>query len=344
MKLLITGAASPRGQATIAAAVRAGHQVRAIIAPSDTQVQPSTLARDRLTWITLDWLEDDGHEAFLAGVDAVIHIDEVESGPFERHFLGTVQTTERLLQAMVRAGVRRLVLTSSLVVYGYDRLRPDQLLDETTALEPAPELRSAYVQAKLMQEALLCSFNHCWGGQATLLRPGLNYGPGHLWQPVLGLASEDSNQSNRYWQISPLGSLPLLYSEHFASAALAALSPLAIGETFNLVDDGLPSRAEYSEAIARLMPIPQAIPVPWKLARFAQRFQNRTGLSLPTLPQQLNATGLLNASFKPLRYSNTKAKRMLGWQPKTTWKQVLQEAGMAGRSPLAPSPVTIESR
>ena len=91
------------------------------------------------------------------------------------------------------------------------------------------------------------------------------------------------------------------------------------------------------------MPIPQAIPVPWKLAHFAQRFQKQTGLSLPTLPQQLNG-GLLNASFKPLRYSNTKAKRMLGWKPVTTWRQVLQEAGRAGRSPMAARPIALESR
>lgn len=339
MQLLITGAVSPRGQATLAAALAQGHSVDAVLSPAETQ--PSTICpHPNLTWLNIDWLEESGQEgiAALQGIEAVIHIDEVNSGPFERHYLGTVQTTERLIQAMVRNKVRRLILTSSLAVYGYEQLATDQLLDETSPLESALETRPPYVQAKLMQEALLCSFNQCWGGQATILRPGFNYNQQQLWQPVLGLAdglsqaepiadtaSIRTGRAKRYWQISPQGSLPLLYAEHFASAAIAALHPIAIGEIFNLVDDHLPSRIDYGKAVAELMPTPQAIPVPWVWAKAAERMQRRTGLSLPRLPRSLDRQEL-NASFKPLRYSNVKAKRMLNWQPEMSWQEVLREA------------------
>lgn len=321
------------------AALAQGHSVHAVLSP--TEMQPSTIyPHSQLTWLNIDWLEESGQEgvAALKDIDAVIHIDEVSSGPFERHYLGTVQTTERLIQAMVRNQVRRLVLSSSLVLYGYEQLATDQLLDETSPLESALETRSAYVQTKLMQEALLCSFNHCWGGQVTILRPGFNYGPEELWPPVLGLvdglpqtkhltepASMGLSQGKRYWQISPQGSLPLLYTEHFASAAIAALQPIAIGETFNLMDDHLPSRMDYGKAVAAMMPMPQAIPVPWALAQAAERMRHRTGLSLPHLPRSLTRQEL-NASFKPLRYSNIKAKRMLNWQPTMAWQDVLREA------------------
>lgn len=340
MQLLITGSASPRGQATLVAALAQGHSVHAILAP--TEIQPAHIpSHPALTWCQIDWLEESGQEGVVAlkGIDAVIHIDEVSSGPFERHYLGTVQTTERLIQAMVRNQVRRLILTSSLAVYGYEELAADQFLDETSPLESALETRPAYVQAKLMQEALLCSFSHCWGGQTTILRPGFHYNSQQLWQPILGLAdglpqaepitdtdSIRSHQAKRYWQISPQGSLPLLYTKHFASAVIAALHhPIAIGETFNLVDDHLPSRIDYGKTVAGIMPIPRAIPVPWALAQAAERMQRRTGIALPRLQRRLNRQEL-NASFKPLRYSNIKAKRMLKWQPSTHWRTVLRQA------------------
>ena len=355
MQLLITGAASPRGQATLAAALAQGHSVHAVLSP--TERQPSTItSHPNLIWLNIDWLEESGQEGITAlkGIDAVIHIDEVTSGPFERHYLGTVQTTERLIQAMMRNRVRRLILTSSLAVYGYEQLATDQLLDETSPLESAVETRPAYVQAKLMQEALLCSFNNCWGGQATILRPGFNYGQQQLWQPILGLADGlpqaeaitdtaeiQTRRAKRYWQISPQGSLPLLYAEHFASAAIASLQPIAIGETFNLVDDRLPSRLDYGKAVADIMPTPQAIPVPWAWAKAAERMQRRTGISLPRLPRSLNRQEL-NASFKPLRYSNVKAKRMLQWQPTTAWQDVLSKAAMAEKTTEL-TPISIQS-
>ncbi len=350
MQLLITGAASSRGQATLSAALAQGHSVHAVLSP--TEIQPSNISisiHPHLTWLNVDWLEESGQEGIsaLKGIDAVIHIDEVSSGPFERHYLGTVQTTERLIHAMVRNRVSRLILMSSLAVYSYEQLATDQLLDETSSLESALETRPAYVQAKLMQEALLFSFHQCWGGQVTLLRPGFNYSPQKLWQPILGLAdglpqaeaitdtaSIRTSQAKRYWQISPQGSLPLLYVEHFASAAIAALKPIAIGETFNLVDDHLPSRIDYGKAVADVMETPRAIPVPWALAKAAEQMQRRTGISLPRLPRSLNRQKL-NASFKPLRYSNVKAKRMLQWQPNTHWQTVLRQAEVSCVEPLA---------
>ncbi len=352
MKLLITGAASPRGQATLVAALAQGHSVYAALSPTETQ--PSNLSpHPQLTWLNIDWLEESGQEGITAvkGMDAVIHLDEVTSGPFERHYLGTVQTTERLIQAMVRNQVRRLILMSSLAVYDYEKLVTDQLLDETSPLESALETRPHYVQTKLMQEALLCSFSDCWGGQATILRPGFNYNQRQLWQPILGLARELSSagqtitdtadictsQAKRHWQISPQGSLPLLHTEHFAQAAIAALQPIAIGETFNLVDDDLPSRIDYNKAIAKIMPTAQPIPVPWVIAQVLERLQQRMGISLPRLPRSLDRQEL-NASFKPLRYSNIKAKRILHWQPEMTWRTVLQQTENSGTEQTAGHP------
>jgi len=355
MQLLITGATSPRGQATIAAALRHGHSVHAVLSPVETQPYRTSL-NPRLTWLNIDWLEESGQEgtAALRGVDAVIHIDEVQSGPFERHYLGTVQTTERLVQAMMRNQVRRLVLASSLTVYNYERLAVDQLLDETCALESAIETRSAYTQAKLMQEALLCSFKHCWGGQVTLLRCGYDHGLQQPWQPALGLVDEQlsstgratrftansaasqTRRRQRYLQVSPQASFPLLYAEHFAEAAIASLAPIAIGETFNLVDDHLPSRISYSRALAKVAPTLQAVPMPWSVAQAAAQLQRRTKLTLPWLLQRLNPR-MLNASFKPLRYSNIKAKRMLNWRPEIYWQDALRQETVNRAEPLSES-------
>ncbi len=59
----------------------------------------------------------------VTGHDAVLHLAAAKSGDLYAQYAGTVVATENLLAAMTEAGVRRIVLVSSLSVYDYLKLR-----------------------------------------------------------------------------------------------------------------------------------------------------------------------------------------------------------------------------
>ncbi len=92
--------------------------------------------------------------------------------------MNTVVTSRNLLDAAVRANVRRIVLVSSFAVYGADGLRRRDLMDETTAIENHPEWRDPYAYAKHRQESLFHEYQKQYGFELVVIRPGVIFGPG----------------------------------------------------------------------------------------------------------------------------------------------------------------------
>jgi nucleoside-diphosphate-sugar epimerase len=118
------------------------------------------------------------------------------------------------------------------------------------------------------------------------------------------------------------------YVEHCAAAALDALSAArAEGRVVNLVDDELPTRAEYVTALAtRTVPEPRVMDVPWPLLNAGSAVA--WSLSHGLLRDAVDAPGILHparlhARSKPVVYSNALAKDVLGWRPQRTWREAL---------------------
>lgn len=171
-----------------------------------------------------DVRDPDALDRALHGVDAVIHLAAkvglgVDVQDLPDYADSNVHGTAALLAAMTRAGVDRLVLASSMVVYGESRghcpthgsvvprsrriadldagrfeppcpvcgseLTPE-LVDEDAALDP----RNTYAVTKLGQEQLATVWARSTGGSAALLRYHNVYGPGlPLDTPYAGVAA-----------------------------------------------------------------------------------------------------------------------------------------------------------
>ena len=161
MRILVTGATGRVGRAIYIRLSR-GHTV---------------VGLDRAPSSTADIVGDLHDEATLGqaleGIDAVVHtaglhapqVGHVPDSEFERV---NVAGTERLLNAALRAGVRRFVFTSTTALYGEAATPPGAAgwVDET--LVPAP--RTIYHHTKLRAEQLVSAA--AAGGQlaATVLR------------------------------------------------------------------------------------------------------------------------------------------------------------------------------
>lgn len=322
MKLFVTGAAGFLGSAVVRAARRRGDEVVALC-----RRLPEGLDGDGndtgVTWIAGDVREPAPWEHALGGCAAVAHLAASSAEPAEQWDVA-VRGTGQLLAAMAGAGVDRLVLVSSFAVYDYLSVEPGEVVDEGTRIETRPERRDPYTRSKLAQERLVGDRPDL---RTTIIRPGLVYGPGHLWDG--GLARPLPGPLA--FAVARRGRMKLTQVDNCAEAiVLAAERDGAVGTVLNVVDDELPSQAELAASLARHgWSVPRSLPLPYgiatALARFADTVNRRLLHGRLPLPELL-VPARLAARYKPLAYTNESAKRLLDWAPRRTLDEALGEA------------------
>jgi dTDP-L-rhamnose 4-epimerase len=210
MRVLVTGAAGFIGSRIAETMRAAGHEVRGLdsLSPAVHNGRPDHVAGELVVGDVRDPATVD---AALAGVDAVCHQAAmvglgVDLSDLPVYADINVTGTAVLLESMGRHGVPRLVIASSMVVYGegaYDcardgRVRPaprdpgdlaagrfeprcprcGQPLATATVTEDAPlDPRNAYAASKVAQEHFAASWARMAGGAAVGLRYHNVYGP-----------------------------------------------------------------------------------------------------------------------------------------------------------------------
>ncbi len=320
MRILITGSTGFVGRYVIASALRRGHKVRAVIRPSSSVSGLGSLIEDSaFESVGADLRSSDGLSEALDGVDTVIHLAAAKAGDFYTQFAGTVIGTENLLAAMSTVGVRQMVGVSTLSVYDYLAMGKGELLDEESPIDLSPARRDEYARTKLLQEELYREFAESEGNKLVILRPGMIYGRHQLWHALLG-----AELGPLFLRIGSRATLPLTYVENCADAMVSASEQLAdepsrlAGQTINIVDDHLLTQGEYINAVSRVMAPPTSIRVPWLVMQAAADLLDKgndiivggrakfPGFIVPDR---------LHARFKPLRFTNAKAKRIMGWWP-----------------------------
>jgi nucleoside-diphosphate-sugar epimerase len=134
-------------------------------------------------WVTSDLSRGLPADA-LAGADIVVHAAAETSGGYDDHRRNTIAATKHLLRAMHAAGVRKLLLVSSLSVLEPPR-SPWERQDEHTRRPSRPRAFGPYTWGKCLQEALVERDAPKLGIAVRIVRPGALIDSGELTLPGL---------------------------------------------------------------------------------------------------------------------------------------------------------------
>ena len=300
-RVLVTGGAGFIGCHLVRALLKRGYAVRVLDSLIE-QVHRNTVARnpvlDDVELIRADVRDLDRMADALRGVDAVVHLAaEVGVGQsmyaIDRYVSVNDGGTAVLFQALIDQPVRRVVVASSMSIYGeglyrtaggermddvarpaaklstgWDPVGPDgaRLTPIATPEWKRPNLASVYALTKYVQERLTLTVAPAYGMEGVALRLFNVYGPGQaLSNPYTGVlaifASRLQNKERPLVFEDGEQRRDFVHVDDVARAFLLALEhPQAPGQVFNVGSGQDVSILEVGDALARAMGVPHLTP------------------------------------------------------------------------------------
>ncbi|HET6771430.1 MAG TPA: SDR family NAD(P)-dependent oxidoreductase [Actinomycetota bacterium] len=244
----------------------------------------------------------DGERVLQAveGMEVVFHLAALIGIPYsyespESYVQTNVTGTYHILNSSRRAGVDRIVHTSTSEVYGTARSVP---IDETHPLQP----QSPYSATKIGADMLAMSFHHSFELPVAIVRPFNTYGPRQSTRAVipslLGQLYGDADRI-RVGAVSPTRDFNFV-SDTVSGFLAVASSDRAAGEVVNIGSGREISIGELIEFLFEVTGLRKEIVV-----------EN----------ERLRPTG---SEVQRLLCDNTRAREWAGWKPEVTLEEGLR--------------------
>ena len=318
--IFVTGGTGLVGSHAIEEALKRGHRVRALVRGSSDTNFLDALGVEKISG---DLADATALRRGVEGSDWVFNCAAKvgDWGTLEEFRKLNVDALKILLDAASEAKVSRFVHVSSLGVYeGRDHFGTD----ETTP--PAADSLDAYTRSKTEAEALALSYHKDRGLPVAIVRPGFIYGERD--RTVLPKLLKALRSGRFAYFGSGDQALNCIYVKNLVHAIfLAAETPGAVGEVFNVTDGLRVSKKQFIGRVAELAGMkPPRRKIPLWLARFLagamERRAKRKGATEPPLVNKARYKFLgLN-----LDYSIEKARKVLAYDPPFTTEQGLAAA------------------
>ncbi|TFB87555.1 aldehyde reductase [Cryobacterium algoricola] len=327
--VLVTGGSGFVGAHCIVRLLDAGYRVRTTVRSLGREPEVRAMVADggadagsALSFTVADLLSDAGWAEAVNGCAFVLHVASPfparEPADEDELIVPARDGALRVLRAARDAGVRRVVLTSSFATVGYGAQHPDRPFTEDDWTDPTGAV-SAYVKSKTIAERAAWDFVAREGGalELTVINPVGIFGP------VLGTDLSSSVELLRGLLTGAVPAVPRIQTNVVDVRdvadlhVLAMTSPLAPGERF-LAVAGPPMTFPEIAALLRsnLGDVARRVPrrvLPSWLVRVLAPFSAPLRQVAPQLGMTRNA-------------SNDKARRMLGWEPRSNEEAVLATA------------------
>ena len=328
--VLVTGGSGFIGAHCILQLLGAGYRVRTTVrSPARADGVRAMLREggmeppEALSFAAADLLSDAGWPEAAAGCDFVLHVASPFPLAVPKHedelILPAREGSLRVLRAARDAGARRVVLTSSFAAICYGRepvLRP---FSEESWTDPDGPAVTAYVKSKTLAERAAWDFIAREGGALELSVVN----PVGVFGPVLG---PDYSTSIHIVKRLLDGSMPgcprlsfgVVDVRDVADLHLRAMTDQAArGERFLATSGDFMTIQEIALVLrARMGDAARGVParvLPDWMVRLIALFDRSVGQIVPELGNFKNAT-------------NEKARRMLGWSPRSNSDAILATA------------------
>ncbi len=295
-RILVTGAGGFIGSHLTEALVRAGYSVCAFVRYNSgglwgwlDHVAPDVVGQFEV--FAGDIRDPHGVKTALHGCDAVLHLAALIAIPYSYHspdsYVDTnVRGTLNVLQAARALGVGRIIHTSTSEVYGTARSVP---ITEDHPLQG----QSPYSATKIGADQLAYSFYASFELPVVIVRPFNAYGPRQSARAVIPTIITQIAGGKRRLQLGAVTpTRDFNYVSDTVAGFMAALHALeGAGEVVNICTNFEISIGELAWLIAEIM---------------------QTEITIDTDEIRLRPAA---SEVERLRADNTKARRILNWQP-----------------------------
>ena len=316
--VLVTGGSGFIGSYCILDLLRAGYRVRTTVRSPDREATVRELlgaeSAEALSFVTADLMADAGWGEAVAGCDFVLHVaSPFPLGPPKHEDDLIVPAREgalRVLAAARDANVKRVVMTSSFAAIGYGVPPRDQPFTEEDWSNPDGDGVSAYAKSKTLAERAAWDFI---AGEGSGLELAV-VNPVGVMGPVLGADFSTSIQLVKRLLDGAMPGLPrvafgIVDVRDVADLHVRAMAdPAGAGERFLAVAGEFMTVPEIAAVLRERMgddakKVPTRVLPDW-LVRLVSRFDSSVKQIVPELGKVKQA-------------SNAKAKRVLGWAPRS---------------------------
>lgn len=328
--ILVTGGSGFVGSHCILQLLAAGHQVRTTVRSLKREDDVRGMLKeggaepgDRLSFIAADLEHDAGWSDAVAGCEYVLHVASPFPPNIPKHedelIVPAREGALRVLRASRDAGVKRVVLTSSFAAIGYGHPPQNTPFTETSWTDPDGGGVTAYVKSKTLAERAAWDFFANEGGRFELSVVN----PVGVFGPVLG---PDYSTSIHLVQRMMDGAMPgcprisfgVVDVRDVADLHIRAMThPAAKGERFLAVAGDFMSLLDIAKVLKRRMGASaKRVPtfqLPNWLVRLAAMRDPGVQQIVPELGKMKNAT-------------SEKARRMLGWAPRSNEESIVATA------------------
>ncbi len=295
-KIMVTGADGFIGSHLTEELVRRGHDVRAFVYYNSfnswgwLDTFPRQI-RDQLDVFAGDIRDPHGVRQAMQGCDVVFHLAALIAIPYSYHSPDTyvdtnVKGTLNVVQAARELGVEKVIHTSTSEVYGTAKFVP---ITENHPLQG----QSPYSASKIGADQIAMSFYQSFDTPVAIIRPFNTYGPRQSARAIIPAVITQIASGKRQIQ---LGALHPTRDFNFIKDTVrgfiaVAESDSSVGEVINIGSNYEISIGETVRLIADVM---------------------GTEVEIVTDPVRLRPE---KSEVERLWADNTKAKRLLGWEP-----------------------------
>ncbi len=295
-KILITGADGFIGSHLTEALVRGGYDVKAFVVYNSSNSwgwldQCADDVKDKFEVFAGDIRDPYGVRAAMTSCDTVLHLAALIAIPYsyyspETYVDTNIKGTLNVVQAARELGISKVVHTSTSEVYGTARFVP---ITEDHPLQG----QSPYSASKIGADQIAQSFYLSFGTPVITLRPFNTYGPRQSARAVIPTIITQIANGQRQIKLGAVHpTRDFNYIADTVNGFVSALeSDAAIGEVINLGSNFEISIEDTAQAIADVM---------------CAEIEIITD-DLRLRPEK--------SEVERLWASNTKAKKLLGWQP-----------------------------